>query len=92
MVKVMKIFISIGFHKEILGEIIAHKDKCQKCQGNKIIEEQKNLEVVILPGYSHGKKIKFREENDRLVRDQSIKISLTNPFFSREWKPGMFSS
>ena len=57
-----------------IGEIIAHKDKCHKCQGNKIIEETKNLEVVILPGYSAGKKIKFREENDRLVRNSSTHL------------------
>jgi DnaJ family protein A protein 2 len=48
------------------GEIIAHKDKCNMCQGNKIIEENKTLDVVILPGYSNGKKIKFRGENDQL--------------------------
>lgn len=38
------------------------------CQGNKIIEENKTLDVVILPGYSNGKKIKFRGENNQLVR------------------------
>jgi DnaJ-class molecular chaperone len=48
------------------GEIIAHKDKCNMCHGNKISEERKNLDVVILPGYSNGKKIKFRGENDQL--------------------------
>ncbi len=41
------------------------------CQGNKIIEENKTLDVVILPGYSNGKKIKFRGENDQLVRRNS---------------------
>lgn len=60
-------FLFLYLHR--IGEIIAHKDKCPKCQGNKIIDEQKNLEVVILPGYSTGKKIKFREENDQLVRN-----------------------
>jgi DnaJ-class molecular chaperone len=54
-----------------VGEIIAHKDKCNMCQGNKIIEENKTLDVVILPGYSNGKKIKFRGENDQLVRRNS---------------------
>jgi DnaJ-class molecular chaperone len=39
------------------------------CKGNKIIEENKILDVVILPGYSSGKKIKFRGENDQLVRN-----------------------
>jgi DnaJ-class molecular chaperone len=51
-----------------IGEIIAQKDKCNLCQGDKIIEEKKTLDVVILPGYSHGKKIKFRGENNQLVR------------------------
>jgi DnaJ-class molecular chaperone len=37
------------------------------CTGNKIIEENKTLDVVILPGCSNGKKIKFRGENDQLV-------------------------
>jgi DnaJ-class molecular chaperone len=54
------------------GEIIAHKDKCHVCQGNKIIEETKTLEVVILPGYSNGKKIKFRGESDQLVSIETI--------------------
>jgi molecular chaperone DnaJ/DnaJ family protein A protein 2 len=54
---------------DFLGEIIAHKDKCHVCQGNKIVEENKILDVVILPGYSNGKKIKFRGENDQLVRN-----------------------
>ncbi|CAF1612865.1 unnamed protein product [Rotaria magnacalcarata] len=48
------------------GEVIAHKDKCHLCHGNKIIEETKSLDVVILPGFSNGKKIKFRGENDQL--------------------------
>lgn len=52
----------------LIGEIIAHKDKCHSCHGNQMTEEKKTLEVVILPGYSSGKKIKFRGENDQLVR------------------------
>jgi len=48
------------------GEIIAHKDKCPMCHGEKIVEENKVLDVVILPGCSNGKKIKFRGENDQL--------------------------
>ncbi|CAF0889577.1 unnamed protein product [Rotaria sordida] len=48
------------------GQIIAHKDKCHLCHGNQIVEEKKCLDVVILPGYSNGKKIKFRGENDQL--------------------------
>jgi DnaJ-class molecular chaperone len=37
------------------------------CHGDKISEEKKSLDVVILPGYSTGKKLKFRGENDQLV-------------------------
>lgn len=48
------------------GEVIAHKDKCSACHGGKIVEESKTLDVVILPGCSNGKKIKFRGENDQL--------------------------
>jgi len=48
------------------GEIIANKDKCNSCHGHKIISDNKSLEVVILPGCSNGKKIKFRGENDQL--------------------------
>lgn len=50
------------------GEVIAQRDKCTQCGGNKISEETKTLDVVILPGCSNGKKIKFRGENDQLVR------------------------
>ncbi len=56
----------------LLGEVIAHKDKCSMCQGSQIIEEKKSLDVVILPGYTNGKKIKFSGENDQLVRIKKI--------------------
>jgi DnaJ family protein A protein 2 len=56
----------------MIGEIIASKDKCNMCTGNKIIEENKTLDVVILPGCSNGKKMKFRGENDQLVRLELI--------------------
>ena len=54
----------------LIGEVVAHKDKCPRCHGNQIVEEKKSLDVVILPGYIDGKKIKFREENDQLVRNR----------------------
>jgi DnaJ family protein A protein 2 len=57
----------ISFYLNLIGEIIAHKDKCTMCHGDKISEEKKSLDVVILPGYSTGKKLKFRGENDQLV-------------------------
>ena len=70
MVKVMSVVLKLYQAIPIrysLGEMIAHKDKCAQCHGNKISEETKILEVVILPGCSNGKKIKFRGENDQLV-------------------------
>ncbi len=42
------------------------------CQGSQIIEEKKSLDVVILPGYPNGKKIKFSGENNQLVRIKMI--------------------
>ena len=69
MVKVLLCFCFVfNLYLNLIGEIIAHKDKCSACHGNKIIEENKTLDVVILPGCSNGKKIKFRGENDQLVR------------------------
>jgi len=48
------------------GEIRPARDMCTKCHGKKVVEEQKTLDVVILPGFTHGKKIKFKSEYDQM--------------------------
>jgi len=47
------------------GEAIKEKDKCQKCMGNKIIQEKKVLEVFIDKGMRHGQKVVFSGEGDQ---------------------------
>jgi len=73
-----------------LGEIIANKDKCNSCHGHKIISDNKSLEVVILPGCSNGKKIKFRGENDQLVSIFVLFFGEIQFAFSRESSQAMF--
>eukprot|EP01132_Coremiostelium_polycephalum_P006195 gene6195-7716_t len=46
------------------GQVIRDKDRCQKCKGNKTIQEKKTLEVNIDKGMKNGQKIVFQEEGD----------------------------
>jgi DnaJ family protein A protein 2 len=47
------------------GQIINPKDRCKKCLGKKVAEEQKILEVHIDKGMRHGQKITFQGEGDQ---------------------------
>lgn len=68
MAKVRYFQLKVNYSKrDRLGEVIAQKDKCLRCHGHKIVEETKSLDVVILPGCSNGKKIKFSGESDQIV-------------------------
>lgn len=46
------------------GDFIKEKDRCKKCKGKKVVEEDKKLEVPISPGMSNQQKIPFRGEAD----------------------------
>ncbi|ODV86149.1 hypothetical protein CANARDRAFT_197237 [[Candida] arabinofermentans NRRL YB-2248] len=47
------------------GDIVAPKDKCSICNGKKISNERKILEVHINPGMKSGQKIVFTGEGDQ---------------------------
>ncbi|GAA96362.1 hypothetical protein E5Q_03028 [Mixia osmundae IAM 14324] len=47
------------------GEIINPKDKCRTCDGKKIINERKVLEVFIDKGMKDGQEIRFNGEADQ---------------------------
>ena len=47
------------------GEIINSKDRCKTCNGKKILEEKKVLEVFIEKGMKHGQEIRFPGEGDQ---------------------------
>lgn len=46
------------------GEIMAAKDRCKECKGEKIKKEKKTLEVHINKGMKNGEKVVFRGESD----------------------------
>lgn len=46
------------------GEIMARKDRCKECLGEKIKKEKKTLEVHINKGMKNGEKVIFRGESD----------------------------
>lgn len=46
------------------GEIMAAKDRCKVCKGEKIKKEKKTLEVHINKGMKNGEKVIFRGESD----------------------------
>jgi len=48
------------------GEAIKQKDKCKTCDGSKVIEESKVLDVYVEKGMRHDQKITFREEGDQI--------------------------
>jgi hypothetical protein len=50
------------------GQVISEKDKCPQCQGNKVVQDKKILEVVVERGMQHNQKIEFRGEADEAVR------------------------
>jgi len=47
------------------GQVIKDKDRCTKCQGQKIIQEKKVLDVHIDKGMKAGQKIVFAGEGDQ---------------------------
>lgn len=49
------------------GQVIDEKNKCQKCNGRRTVQEQKILEVVITPGMRENQKIMFHSEGDQEV-------------------------
>jgi DnaJ family protein A protein 2 len=48
------------------GNVIKPKDRCKKCNGDKIVKETKILDVFINKGMQHGQKITFSEQADQL--------------------------
>jgi len=46
------------------GSVIADKDKCPSCHGDKTVKEKKTLEVHINKGMRHGEKLVFKGEAD----------------------------
>ena len=49
------------------GSMIAEKDRCKKCNGDKTTKEKKTLEVFITKGMRHSEKITFNGEADEAV-------------------------
>lgn len=48
------------------GKIVKNEDKCQKCNGNQVCEETKNLTLHINKGTHNNEKIVFEGESDQL--------------------------
>jgi DnaJ family protein A protein 2 len=48
------------------GKIIKDTDKCRACNGRKLIDEKKILNVEVKPGMNDGDRIVFTGESDRL--------------------------
>jgi len=48
------------------GEVIKQKDRCRTCNGNKTIEEGKELEIFVDKGMTHNHKITFSGEGDQM--------------------------
>ncbi|XP_019457496.1 PREDICTED: dnaJ protein homolog [Lupinus angustifolius] len=46
------------------GETISEKDRCTQCQGEKVVQEKKVLQVIVEKGMQNGQKITFPGEAD----------------------------
>lgn len=49
------------------GEVISEKDRCRQCQGSKVSQEKKVLEVHIEKGMKDSQKIVFEGQADEAV-------------------------
>lgn len=47
------------------GEVIDPRKKCKECNGKKVVEEKKILEVQVDKGMKEGQKVTFRGEGDQ---------------------------
>lgn len=54
------------------GNVIAEKDKCKTCEGKKVAQDTKEIEVHVDKGMTHGMKITMAGEGDEEV--SKIKI------------------
>ncbi|CAD6184738.1 unnamed protein product [Caenorhabditis auriculariae] len=48
------------------GSIIPDKDRCTKCRGNKLIQDESILEVVVKPGMKDGEQVVFKGKGDEI--------------------------
>ena len=49
------------------GTVIPDKDRCKKCEGQKIVQELKEIEVHVDKGMTHGTKIVVHGQGDEEV-------------------------
>ena len=56
---------NVVFPSPSVGELINEKDRCKKCEGQKVCKENKLLEVHVDKGMKHGQKITFSGEADQ---------------------------
>lgn len=49
------------------GTVIAEKDKCKTCEGKKVAQDMKEIEVHVDKGMTHGMKITMTGEGDEEV-------------------------
>ena len=49
------------------GELINEKDRCKSCQGKKVTQESKDVEIHVNPGMKQGQKITLHGQGDQMV-------------------------
>lgn len=65
------------------GEAIDENDRCPQCNGEKVVQEKKVLDIVVEKGMQHGQKITFPGEADEAVCSSFLCIE--NPEFGYVW-------
>jgi len=49
------------------GEVINEKDRCKMCQGKKVTQESKNVEIHVEVGMKDNQKITLHGQGDQMV-------------------------
>lgn len=71
------------------GSQIAEKDKCTTCKGERVVKEQKTLEVFVTKGMKHNERVVFKgdadESPDTVAGDVVVVLQMSeHPTFRRE--------
>lgn len=49
------------------GEVLEEASKCKRCEGKKIVEEKKEIDVIVDPGVPENYEYIFANEGDQYV-------------------------
>lgn len=73
------------------GRMIDREKRCKRCHGDKVIEKQRELDIDVPHGSTHGESIRFSGQGHQIVSiEQEIisTISSNYPLLLAQWRIG----